>query len=189
MTTGYIEESILISMLQCLTADNALCIRCLLATGMRINDCLSLKREAVKATYSMNPLSPLLIYREAKTGKLREVNLSPQLCLELTERPMQKSEWCFPGRDATKHRTRQAVWKDLKRVSKLYRVNHKRILANIGPHTARKVYAVKLYREAEKKGLYEPLEVVRKDLNHADRAVTFLYALADKVSGKSRRLT
>ena len=88
MTTGYIEESILISMLQCLTADNALCIRCLLATGMRINDCLSLKREAVKATYSMNPLSPLLIYREAKTGKLREAHLSPQLCLELTEKRM-----------------------------------------------------------------------------------------------------
>lgn len=189
MTTGYIDETILIRMYDCLTSENALCLRVLVATGMRITDCLSLTRRQVKNAWDMNPINPILRYREKKTGKYREVYLSPQMCHDLVFRPMPESVWCFPGRDPEKHRTRQAVWKDLKRTARLYRVNHKRLLANIGPHTARKIYAVKLYHEVDKQGLYEPLEYVRKDLNHSDRTVTFLYALADKVSGRNGKTT
>ena len=54
-------------------------------------------------------------------------------------------------------------------MAKLYRVNGKKIRARLGTHTARKIYAVKLYHEAEKLGRYEPLEYVRVDLNHASR--------------------
>lgn len=185
MTTGYVQEKVWLGMLDTLTRENALCMRLLLETGMRITDALSLTKQQVYEAWMDNPYNTRLRYKERKTGKVREVYLSYETCKELYARPGPESPWCFPGRDPAKHRTRQAVWKDLKRCSKLYRVNHKRLLANIGPHSARKGYAVKLYQEAEKSGSEDPLGVVMRDLNHADRSVTFLYALADKVSRRN----
>lgn len=183
MTTGYIDGRVFEGLLGCLTEDNALCLRVMAVTGMRISDALSmrwkdlpLREEATELEYT---------YTEQKTKKKRTVRLPAWLCAELENRRAFMcwwTDWVFPGRDSAKHRTRQAVWKDLARAAKLYRVSHKRLKAHIGTHTARKIYAVELYRRMCEEGLKEPLEAVRMDLNHADQAVTYLYALADVIT-------
>lgn len=71
--------------------------------------------------------------------------------------------------DWRKHRTRQAVWKDVKRAAKLFRLPQ-----NVAPHSARKVYAVELMEK------YGDIAVVRKALNHSSDSVTLIYALADQ---------
>ena len=85
--------------------------------------------------------------------------------------------YVFEGRtDPLKHRTRSAVYKDLKRVAKLYRLNGEKLRVNIAPHSARKIYAVEAYKASG------DLEKVREKLNHSDSTVTMLYALADELT-------
>ena len=78
--------------------------------------------------------------------------------------------WVFPGRNPRHPRTRQAVWADLKRAEKLFRLPQ-----NVGTHSLRKVYAVELLRK------YGDIERVRKTLNHKYRSTTLIYALADQL--------
>lgn len=179
------DERVFEGLLGCLTEDNALCLRVMSATGMRISDALSMRWEDLPLQEKATEFK--YTYTEQKTKKERTVYLPVRLGVELTGRRAFMSwwsDWVFPGRDPVKHRTRQAVWKDLARAAKLYRVSHKRLKAHIGTHTARKIYAVKLYRRMCEQGHIEPLEAVRVDLNHADRAVTYLYALADVITGQ-----
>jgi site-specific recombinase XerD len=85
--------------------------------------------------------------------------------------------WVFPGADGRKHRSRQAVWKDVKRAAAALRLTQ-----NAAPHSARKVYAVDLLKK------YGDIEKVRRALNHGGLEVTLIYALADKqLSAKGRR--
>ena len=78
--------------------------------------------------------------------------------------------WVFASPvDPHKHRTRQAVWKDVKRAAKLFRFPQ-----NIAPHSVRKVYAADLLQK------YGDIAVVRRALNHSSDAVTMIYALADQ---------
>ena len=86
-------------------------------------------------------------------------------------------EWVFPGRDPRKHRTRQAVWKDVKRAAAALRLPQ-----NVAPHSIRKVYAVDLLHK------YGDIEKVRRALNHSNAAVTLVYAMADvQLQAKFRR--
>ena len=96
----------------------------------------------------------------------------------LSELKAQAGEhWVFPGRDPRNHRTRQAVWKDMKRAAKAFRLP-----ANIGPHSARKVYAVELRNK------YGDIDRVRRALNHDSEVVTLIYAMADyQLQNKNRR--
>ena len=66
------------------------------------------------------------------------------------------------------HRTRQAVWWDIKRAAKAMR-HEKRI----SPHSARKSYAVAQYRRSG------DLEYVRDRLNHDQIETTILYLLSE----------
>lgn len=68
-----------------------------------------------------------------------------------------------------KHHTRQAVWKDVKRAAQAFRLKQ-----NVGPHSARKVYAVDLMKR------YGDIERVRRALNHSSESVTLIYAMADQ---------
>ena len=57
-----------------------------------------------------------------------------------------------------------------------------RLTANAAPHSARKVYAVKLLEK------YGDIDRVRRALNHGGIEVTLIYAMADKrLSAKGRR--
>lgn len=157
MKTDYLLQRQVDQILAALTPENALAIRVSLHTGLRIGDVLELRTSQLK---------PHFWVKEKKTGKSKQVGLPGPLLSDL--RQIAGENWVFPGRDPRKHRTRQAVWKDVKRASRAYRMKN-----NIGPHSARKVYAVDLLKK------YGDVERVRRALNHSSQTVTMIYALAD----------
>jgi integrase family protein len=137
-------------------------MRVSLHTGLRVNDALSLKKAELK---------PQFWITEAKTGKKKRVNLPQSLLSDLKAAGEEHdSQWLFPGRsDPDKHRTRQAVWQDVKRAAKAFRLPQ-----NVGPHSFRKVYAVDLMQR------YGDIAKVRRSLNHSDFGTTMIYAMADQ---------
>lgn len=166
MRTEYLLEKEVELVLDLLTYENRLVMRTLLHTGLRISDVLQLKPEQLKPNFWIT---------EQKTGKRRQVGLPEPLLADLREAA--GSEWVFPGADPRKHRTRQAVWKDVKRAAAAARLT-----SNAAPHSARKVYAVKLLEK------YGDIERVRRALNHGGIEVTLIYAMADKrLTAKGRR--
>ncbi len=144
--------------LHLLTYENRLVMRTLLHTGLRIGDVLQLKPEQLGYNFWVT---------EQKTGKRRQVGLPEPLLSDL--RDAAGEYWVFPGADPRKHRSRQAVWKDVKRAAAAARLT-----ANAAPHSARKVYAVNLLER------YGDIERVRRALNHGGLEVTLVYAMADK---------
>ena len=148
--------------------ENRLAFRVSLHTGLRISDVLELRSEQLKAQFWIV---------EKKTGKRRRVNLPAALLEDL--RKNSGKYWVFPGRDPKKHRTRQAVWKDIKRAAEAFRLPQ-----NVGTHSARKVYAVDLMQK------YGDLDRVRRALNHAKKypSTTLIYVTADSLlAAKYRR--
>lgn len=166
MRSEWIPKGEMVHILAALSPQNRLACEISLATGLRINDVLSLKPDQAKAGR--------FTIREQKTGKTRRVRLP----VDLQTRAMllMGQHWVFEGRcNGKQHRTRQAVYKDLRRAAALF--NCKK---HVSPHSLRKVYAVD---EFERTG---SLERVRKLLNHDSEAVTVLYALANIVGRRKR---
>lgn len=152
--------------LAALTDTNRLIMRTCLHTGLRLGDVLLLTPDRLKRNFWVT---------EQKTGKARQVGLPEPLLSDL--RRHAGDHWVFPGRDPRKHQSRQAVWKDVKRAADAFRLRQ-----NVGPHSARKVYAVELMRK------YGDIERVRKALNHSSDSVTLIYAMADQqLEAKYRR--
>lgn len=148
---------------------NRLAIRASMATGLRIGDILAFKTAQVR--------QQRWTLKEQKTGKVKRVYLPTKLCEDILAQAGRI--WAFEGRtDAKKHRTRDAVYKDLRRVATLYRVDGKKLVEHISPHSARKVYAVEAYQRSGS------LKKVQQLLNHEDEAVTMLYALADVLTAR-----
>lgn len=165
MRTEWIDGEDLDMVLLLLRPANRLACQVAIKTGLRIGDVLALRPADLRQRMTV---------REAKTGKSRRVYLSKQLVDAL--RRQAGAVWVFPGRsDPTKHRTRQAVWADVKRAQRAMRLP-----ANLGPHSCRKVYAVRQYHRTG------DLAAVQAALQHSDPAVTMLYALADHL-GQQRR--
>lgn len=159
MTTEYLLNEQMEHVLSALTPSNRLVMRVCLHTGLRVGDVLALRTEQL--------LTPQFWITEQKTGKRRRVNLTNELFEQL--RDAAGPEWVFTSRcDRTKHRTRQAVWTDVKRAAKAFRLEQ-----NVGTHSARKVYAVDLMQK------YSDIDRVRRALNHSSESVTLLYAMAD----------
>ena len=166
MTTEYLLDREVEQVLDLLTPENRLVLRVLLHTGIRIGDALQLRTAQLRPNFWIT---------EQKTGKRRQVGLPEPLLTDLREAA--GAEWVFPGAAPGKHRTRQAVWKDVKRAAAAARLT-----ANAAPHSARKVYAVKLLEQ------YGDIERVRRALNHGGIEVTLIYAMADKrLHSKARR--
>ena len=164
--TEYLLQREVDLILAALTPENRLVMRTALVTGLRVGDVLALKPERLK---------PHFWVTEQKTGKKRQVGLPEPLLSDLKKNA--GKWWVFPGRDPRKHRTRQAVWKDVKRAAKAFRLPQ-----NVGPHSARKVFAVELMRK------YGDIDRVRRVLNHNSETVTMIYALADlQLAAKNRR--
>ena len=187
MRTDYVPKELLTRLLEALTPQNALVMELCMVTGMRVGDALMVTDESARSLAARKRKTVRYKYTEKKTGKERTVSVPRELFERALEQHRPESPWLFSGVDPQKHRTRQAVWKDLHRAAKLYRVNGKRLRARIGPHTARKVYAVDLYRKTAKKGIEDPLEAVKANLNHTDLAVTYIYALADEITARKSR--
>jgi integrase len=169
--TEYLLQSQLDLILAALVPDNRRVLQVMLRTGLRVGDVLELKRDQIGRQFWVT---------EKKTGKRKQCGLPDWLTREIKNAAGQ-SVWAFPSPyDERKHRTRQAVWKDLKRASLAFRIP-----VNVGTHSVRKMYAVDLMRK------YGDIERVRKDLNHSSPSVTMLYAMADvlAVSAAQRKPT
>lgn len=158
MKTEYLLQREVDGILDMLMPGNALAMRVALHTGLRISDVLALKTEK---------LAPRFWVTESKTKKRRQIGLPEPLLSDLKKNA--GVIWVFPGKDPTKHRTRQTVWKDVKRAAKALRLHQ-----NAAPHSARKVFAVDLLQK------YGDLPRVQRALNHGSESVTLIYALADK---------
>lgn len=160
MRSDFVDKDVLSHVLYALTYENRLACKVAIETGLRIGDVLSIRTEQLRKKNGFT-------ITEQKTGKKRLVRLSAALKEEL--RSIEGATFVFEHRtDPTKHRTRQAVYKDIKRAAKLFRVKQ-----NLTPHTIRKLYAVESLRKTG------DLDRVRKLLNHDSIEVTMLYALAD----------
>ena len=167
MRTEYLLSREVDLVLAALTPENRLVMRTALTTGLRVGDVLELKPHQLK---------PHFWVTEQKTGKKRQVGLPEPLLSDLKKNA--GKYWVFEGRDnCKKHRTRQAVWKDVKRAAAAFRLKQ-----NVGPHSARKIYAVDLMKK------YGDIERVRRALNHSSESVTLIYALADQqLTAKNKR--
>ena len=158
MTTEYLLQREVDNILAVLTPGNALVMRVALHTGLRVGDVLSLKTEQLQSRFWIT---------ESKTGKRRQIGLPQPLLDDLKKSAGEY--WVFPGANPLKHRTRQAVWKDVKRAAHAFRIPQ-----NAAPHSARKVFAVDLMQK------YGDIERVKRVLNHSSVSVTLIYALADQ---------
>jgi site-specific recombinase XerD len=139
---------------------NRLILEVSLATGLRLSDVLALKTQN---------LVPKPTIQEQKTGKKKRVYFPEELLNRMIAQS--GSIYVFEHRhDRKKHKTRQAVWKDLNRSMEYFRIPKKLV---VSPHTCRKVYAVEQFK---RKG---DLKKVQELLNHSSEGVTVIYAMAD----------
>jgi integrase len=167
-TADYIPEESFEILLKALMPENRLALQVSLATGLRIDDVLHIKsKDIVKERFTV---------KEMKTGKRKRIRIPKVLreeCIRYSGR-----YYVFEHRlDPTKPRTRQAVYKDLKRACDLFRVNG----LQISPHTARKIYSVCLYDK------YNSVDKVKQALNHAKTSTTEIYCNADVKTEKATR--
>lgn len=160
MTTDYLLHREVEHVLAALTPSNRLVMRVCLHTGLRVGDVLRLKTVQ---------LAPQFWIREQKTGKRRRVGLTKSLLSDL--RSFAGRIYVFQSRlDENKPKSRQSVWKDVKRAAEAFRLPQ-----NVAPHSFRKVYAVDLLRK------YNDVKRVQRALNHSSRDVTLIYAMADRL--------
>lgn len=160
MTTEYLLNKEVQHVLAALTPTNRLVCEVLLHTGLRLSDVLCLKTKQLKNFFYIT---------ESKTGKRQRVGLPNDLLRQL--KAQAGSVYVFEGRkSAAQHRTRQAVWHDVKRAARAFRLPQ-----NVAPHSFRKDYAVAL-RER-----YGDIEKVRRALNHDRTTTTMIYAMADQL--------
>lgn len=165
LTTEYLLRREMEHVLAALTPSNRLVCRVCLQTGLRVGDVVSLKTRDLKGQFWVT---------EAKTRKRRRVNLPRELLDQI--RAQAGEVWAFPGRKPGQHRTRQAVWADVKRAAKAFRIRQ-----NVAPHSFRKVYAVELLRRCG------DVKRVQRALNHSDCATTMVYVMAAELLESKRR--
>lgn len=166
--SDYIPEESFNILLKALMPQNRLALQVALETGLRIDDVLHIKTEQLK--------KERFTIKEMKTGKRRRIRITKALreeCLLYAGR-----FYVFEHRlDQNKPRTRQAVYKDLKRACKLFRVNG----YQISPHTARKIYSVGLFDK------YNSVDKVKDAMKHSNSRVTELYTNSDVITEKATR--
>ncbi len=142
---------------------NVLACKISMQTGLRIGDCLAIEKSKLKERITVI---------EEKTGYTKRVYIGKKLLRQLLQfSKNNKSKFLFPHRfDKTKHRTRQAVFLDIKKAGALLGLKE-----HISPHTFRKFFAVRFYRRVGS------LEKTQKRLGHKKLETTLLYALSDKI--------
>lgn len=145
-----------------LTPANALVMELAYTTGLRLGDCLKIKR----ADFRQN-----MTIIEEKTKKKKKIHINKALFVKLSAYAdnSSKSAFIFPHRfDEKKHRTRQAVWYDVRRAAKALRCRE-----HISPHSARKMYAVMLLHKGYS------ISQIKQKLNHDNEAVTIIYIMSE----------
>lgn len=163
----YISPDMMEHVLAALMPANALALRVSMATGLRISDVLEMKTADVERGR--------FTVKEGKTGKTRRVRLPVALQVEVLKQS--GHIYAFPARsDGRKHRTRQAVYKDIRRAAVAFRLKE-----HISPHSARKMFAVSSLKR------YGDVKKVQQLLNHESDAVTLIYVLADELTRRKHK--
>jgi integrase len=158
MRTDYLNPDLYNRLYSVMTYENVLALRVSLETGLRIDDVLSLTPDMVKGQKITGTAE--------KTGKKYRKTISKDLNKRLLT--VKGRFYVFPHRlDERKHRTRQAVWKNMKKAARLLGVE-----LNAAPHSARKTYAVEVFRD-------RGIEAAKSELQHDRISTTMLYAFAD----------
>lgn len=160
MKTEYLLHKEVEHVLAALMPVNRVVMRVCIHTGLRVGDVLALRTDQI---------GPRFWVTEQKTKKRRIVGLPADLLADM--RKIAGKKYVFEHKDDTeRHRTRQAVWKDVKRAARAFRLPQ-----NVAPHSARKVYAVDLLAK------YGDIRKVQRALNHSGPSVTMIYAMADQL--------
>lgn len=159
MKTEYLLHREVGHVLAALMPQNRLIARVCLQTGLRVGDVVALRTRDIGQQFMVT---------EAKTNKRRRVGLTEDLIRDILAQA--GPEWAFPGRVPGGHKSRQAVWADVKRAARAFRLPQ-----NVGPHSLRKVYAVDLLER------YGDIGRVQRALNHSSIETTLIYAMADKL--------
>ena len=129
-------------------------------TGLRISDAVALR-------YSDIDKEGKIHYKAKKTGKIGIASPSGNVLALLGRKKTR--EYIFRSSvNPNKHIHRSTVFKHIKRACALCGID----AHGIAPHTARKVFAVKDFRE---NGLGKTMH----DLQHSSAATTLFYALSD----------
>ena len=167
MRTKFIQKDNLDILLAALTRENETACKISLLTGLRIGDVLNITTEQIRMGR--------FTVTERKTGKKRRVTIPAGLCDDILSHA--GKVYAFPNRlDYKKPRTRQAVFKDIRRVAEALRLGR-----GVAPHSMRKNFAVEKYHATG------DLNKVKALLNHTSEAVTILYALADVMGRKKTK--
>ena len=182
--TGALTDRAVSLIIGLMYEENALAMQVAFETGLRISDVLSLRTKQIKQkTFTVT---------EQKTGKKRKIKLSDALKSSLTK--ISGEVWVFPHRtDKTKHRTRQAVWKDIKRVERIlyeqgylqstdtgrHSKNDKRPV--LGTHSGRKTFARRYYDDTQ------DFDGLRQRLNHQRDEITVVYLMSSLIDIKPGR--
>lgn len=143
--------------------ENVLAVRVSLETGLRIGDVLKVRPSELRGR--------TIFFSAEKTGKSGKAVISQDLANRL--RQIAGTDYIFEGRGGSGHRSRQAVWKDVKKAAAQLRAAGAISGENITPHSARKTFAV---TDAERYGLNH----TQKQLQHRDKATTRAYAFSDR---------
>lgn len=160
MKTEYLLHREVEHVLAALMPVNRVVMRVCIHTGLRVGDVLALRTDQI---------APRFWVTEQKTKKRRIVGLPADLLADM--RKIAGKKYVFEhSNDPERHRTRQAVWKDVKRAARAFRLPQ-----NVAPHSARKVYAVDLLAK------YGDIAKVQRALNHSGLSVTMIYAMADQL--------
>lgn len=160
MKTEYLLHREVEHVLAALMPVNRVVMRVCIHTGLRVGDVLALRTDQI---------APRFWVTEQKTKKRRIVGLPADLLADMHK--IAGKKYVFEhGNDPERHRTRQAVWKDVKRAARAFRLPQ-----NVAPHSARKVYAVDLLAK------YGDIAKVQRALNHSGPSVTMIYAMADQL--------
>ena len=166
MRSEWVEPDEVAFILRALTEQNRLACKVSLFTGLRINDVLAIPVEKWK--------KQRFTIREEKTGKTFRVRLPNTIYS--AGLAIAGQHFVFEHRlNGKQHRTRQAVFKDLRRACKLLRIKE-----NVTPHSMRKIYAVEYYNHCG------DIKKVKKILNHSSEAVTMIYAMANVINKKRK---
>lgn len=159
MRTDYIDPKIMWRVVDDLQPQNRLVMELCMETGLRVGDAVSLPFSALQGQS--------IIYTAQKTGKTGKAKITNELFRALVRNT--DGFFLFPSRRAASgHITRQAVWTDVKKVSRKLDIKE-----NVAPHSARKVFAVEHMKT-------EGVAAVQKELQHGDLGTTLLYCLSDK---------
>lgn len=165
--SAWASDDVMSHILAALTVPNRLAITVSLITGLRISDVLNLKTDQVRRC--------VFTITEQKTLKKRKVRIPQKLSDEILR--YAGYIYAFESRsDPRRPRTRQAVYKDIIRARKAFRLTDK-----ISPHSARKCYAVREYKKDF------DIRRVKRLLNHSSEAVTMIYAMADELTERKKR--